>query len=499
MKVPYQLVAAMPVPLRNQQMTHALEIGRIRGYGRLKQIPISDTNTISIACYGPSLLDTWQALKPPIISMSGATKFLSERGIIPDFHVDMDPRAHKVAHLKPPIDGVHYLMATVCPPETWEVLNGHRVTLWHTYSGVDDQGKNTYDWVGQHDPGELVLRGGSTIGLTALHIAGVMGYRHFEIHGMDGSYVDASRTSRHAGVHYGRPQQDGITWDAEGVTYHTSKIMANAVQETLNTVKNFPMFCVFHGRGLTQALVRELNVPNACTAEQTEKAAMVRRSYVRMIDVPEKTTNAASYWDGLVDKMNPVAVTELIQFKHKAEDLRKHAKYNTGSIPIETAILLRALCETFKPQVIAEIGTFIGLSTYALRASQALYTCDRDNDCLGANPKEHIITHPYQTSTQMFDAMVANGLEGKVDLFFFDGRIQQADLPLIQRLRHAKSVFAFDDCSNKPGATKGLANLALITPLLKDYALIPPSPAYQGRSTLGALIPMEHVALQRSA
>jgi uncharacterized Rossmann fold enzyme len=57
---------------------------------------------MTIACYGPSLEDTWRQLKHPIMTVSGAHDYLVERGVIPDFHVDCDPRAHKAEMLRKP-------------------------------------------------------------------------------------------------------------------------------------------------------------------------------------------------------------------------------------------------------------------------------------------------------------------------------------------------------------------------------------------------------------
>lgn len=505
MKLPYAMTAAMPTDQRHAQMAHALAIAAERNYPRLTAVPISSIAALSIVGYGPSLHDTWQQLRDPaarpILSMSGATRFLADRGIIADYHVDMDPRAHKAKHLTPPIPGVHYLMASVCPPETWELLRDQRVTLWHTYSGTDSEGLTTYSWVAKHDrPGEFVLRGGTTIGLTALHLGGLLGYRHFEVYGMDGSCAAVadgdSQRQRHAGVHYGTNQSDTFTWDAERRTYHTTQIMANAVAETINTISRFPIFCVFHGDGLTQALVREANVPNACTVNQLDKLDRVRRGIVRVVALPPanvKTTR--SYWDALVDQLPPTTLPELIMILQQAEPLRRLARYNTGSIPLETALLLRALCHYHQPTVIAEVGTFIGVSTYALSARHALYTCDSSNDCVVDDPTRGIRVHPYTSSTVMFERMLDDGYEGRVDLFFFDGRIQPADLDLIERLGHARSIFVFDDCSTTPGADKGRANMAVLQPRLPDHAVIPPSPAYAGRSTLGALVPLLQIDL----
>jgi predicted O-methyltransferase YrrM len=484
MKVPYALTAAVKTDDRYVQMQHAVDVATARGYPRLEQVPITESRVLTLACYGPSLADTYQQMRSPILSMSGATRFLADRGIIPDFHVDMDPRSYKARHLEPPVDGVNYLMASVCPPQTWEILKDRKVTLWHTYSGADSHGVDTYQWVAQHDPGQLVIHGGSTIGLTALHVGGVLGYRHFEIHGMDGNRREDG--VRHAGVHYGKPQNDPITWDAEGRRYQTSQIMANAVAETINTVRRFPIFCVFHGDGLTQALVREARLRNACTANQTEKAERIRKSVLRVVEMPQGSSKTCgSYWDALLDALPKDAVPELIRFAQQAERLRVHAKFNTGSIPLETALQLRALCCYYQPKIIVEIGTFIGTSTYAMVASERLYTCDKDNDCLA--PTDNIVPHPYTGSTAMFRTLVDEGHAGDVDLFFFDGRIQNEDILLIQHLSHPKTIYAFDDCTD---GMKGVANIQKLLPHLQSYGVIPPNPDFHGRSTLGLLMPL---------
>ena len=504
MKIPYPLTAAMAPADRYAQMRIALAIAAERGYGRLTPQPIDDTRTLSIACYGPSLLETWQTLTPPILSMSGATRFLADRGIIPTYHLDMDPRGYKAKHLDPPIPGVHYLMASCCPPQTWELLKAEKVSLWHTQQDVEPTENLTVDsWVAKYDaPGMWVVHGGSTIGLTAIHLGGILGYRHFEIHGMDGSFAPAAANGsidgRHAGVHFAKkPQKSDYTWNAEGRTYRTSQIMANAVAETINLISHFPVFCVFHGEGLTQALVREANVPNACTVDQVDKAARIRRAFVRRLATPPlKQKHAASYWDAIIDACHPNDVNELIRFQRQAASLRRLAKFNTGSISLETALLLRGLCRFLQPAIIAEVGTFIGASTYALSARTALYTCDQSNDCLAANPADHIYVHPYTSATTMFERMLADGLHGQVDLFFFDGRLTPSDAALVERLGHPRSIFVFDDCHPKVGGGKGLANLQLLKGLARDHGVVAPPSTFGTRCTLGAMIPFVESSLQ---
>jgi len=262
-KVPYKLTAAVKEEIRHAQMAEALKTG----YPRLEALPIDNYAAISIACYGPSLADTWQDMRHPIISVSGALHFLAERGVIPDFHVDCDPRPHKMKHLQPIVPSVHYIMGTCCHPTTWPLLEGQKVSLAHFYMGP-----NTSDWVATYDKGKLLIHPGSTVGLSAIHVGGMLGYRHFEIHGMDGSFKDGKR---HAGPHYGHAQ-GGITWQAGNVKYDTSRIMSNACAEVINSFRLFPIFGVFHGKGLQQALIdEEYGMENVALAG-TPKAQMIR-------------------------------------------------------------------------------------------------------------------------------------------------------------------------------------------------------------------------------
>src|SRR5262245_888566 len=132
------MVAAVSNHRRHAQMTLALQFG----FPRLPRVEIDNNRVLTLAAYGPSLEDTYKQMTRPIMSMSGATKWLAERGVIADYHIDMDPRQNKVADVTPAVPGVHYIMASVCHPDVFKALAGQRVTLFHVYSG-----EMTYDWV----------------------------------------------------------------------------------------------------------------------------------------------------------------------------------------------------------------------------------------------------------------------------------------------------------------------------------------------------------------
>src|SRR4026208_971828 len=101
----------IPDWLRDEQIKRAIArvSGRIQP-GERKDEPVA------IVGFGPSLNDTWEQIKgfKTVISCSGSHKFLVERGIKPTFHVEVDPREHKVALIGPPQKETKYLIASTC-------------------------------------------------------------------------------------------------------------------------------------------------------------------------------------------------------------------------------------------------------------------------------------------------------------------------------------------------------------------------------------------------
>lgn len=476
-KIPYALIPAVSVA---QRRAHA-RLAIARPLPRLERVPVDSSKTLYLACYGPSLRRTYQDLrgKSPIIAMSGATRWLADRGIVADYALEMDPRSSQLVVSLPPVPGVTYLIASCVVPEYFDQVcaAGNRVVLWHTVnSNFDDE----LAFISEADPGQLVVHGGSTVGLTALHIGGLLGYTRFEIHGMDGSFDEAG--ARHAAVHGGKTQPANITWSAGCKPYRTSKIMSNAVAETINTAKNFPILTIWHGDGLTQALIRKSKLPNAACADETEKVARMRGIHPRVVKIPPMTmATRQTFWQSLIAFLHDGDLAELIGHIRICEPRRKLALYQTGTVPFESAVALRALVRFYEPKVVVEVGTFIGTSTLALAADRIVYTCDQSNDCVPSSGR--IVTHPYQSSTQMLRT-----IREPVDLFFFDGRIQHDDIIEIQRLMTPGTVFVFDDYV---GHEKGVVNVEAMRRLVPHHQLLVPDP---GPSTLAVLVPFaQHV------
>ena len=224
-----------------------------RDFPRLHQHSLK--GWLSIVCSGPSLEDTWPDIKHPILTCSGAHNFLLSRGIIPDFHVDCDPRPHKLKYIESPHRDTTYLMASCCDPKTWEILRHNKVLVWHMHNGEE-----TCDWITKNDPGSMLVAGGSTVGLRALQIGGLIGYNHFNIYGMDCSKRDGKQRIIDAGA---PPHNDKKMRLPSGREFETTDLLINACIEYFRSLEVFPIVCQLHGDGMLKALQDELIKPNA--------------------------------------------------------------------------------------------------------------------------------------------------------------------------------------------------------------------------------------------
>jgi 2-polyprenyl-3-methyl-5-hydroxy-6-metoxy-1,4-benzoquinol methylase len=210
---------------------------------------------IAIVCFGPSLQQTWEQVKDfkYVMSCSGSHKFLVEHGITPDWHVEVDPREHKVGLIGPPQKDTTYLISSTCHRKVFDHLEGHTVQLWHVFDASED-GKRLLP------PGEWAITGGCDVGLRALTIAGFLGFRDLHVFGMDHSAgtVDAPLPSRHAAFHPNSGKSEKYaTCEYDGRHFLTTAGMLEAARQVWHELDQMPAVkATFYGDGLCQAMSR---------------------------------------------------------------------------------------------------------------------------------------------------------------------------------------------------------------------------------------------------
>lgn len=153
--------------------------------------------------------------------------------------------------------------------------------------------------------------------------------------------------------------------------------------------------------------------------------------------------------------------TVICDIVDEQQHLRAVADYKTGSVPVEDAIDLFLIVKYFQPKVIAEVGTFIGVSTRVMsEAAQELsviYTCDVSNNITVHEGNLLISQFPKTPSHEMFKFLADT--ERKVDLVYLDGRLGQDDIEPLSKIIHDKTVFVMDDFE---GIEKGVINAMMI-------------------------------------
>lgn len=204
---------------------------------------------LTIACYGPSLRDTYRDMRNPILSVSGAHDYLIGKGVIPKYHLECDPRPHKAKMLSRANDETEYLIASCCHPDVFKALEGRNIKLWHL-----DNGPESRSWARQHDPYVPCVSGGSTAGLRAFPISYVLGYRAIDVHGMDCSF---DGDSQWAGAHSG--ERKGIEYiriAGSARQFATNALMIQAAREAVTFWRTHDVPMKVRGSGLMQAMMK---------------------------------------------------------------------------------------------------------------------------------------------------------------------------------------------------------------------------------------------------
>lgn len=167
------------------------------------------------------------------------------------------------------------------------------------------------------------------------------------------------------------------------------------------------------------------------------------------------------FWNIVDEKIGDYPYEAIEKIIEDQQKLREKSDYNTGSLPYDDAVELYKLVRVFAPKVIAEVGTFIGVSTRVMREgawSAKIHTCDASND-IEVSPvyDSELFQYPKTSSTEMFKDLAEKGV--KVNLVYLDGRLSQPDFEPLSKIVTDTTVFVMDDFE---GIEKGVANAMML-------------------------------------
>jgi len=139
----------------------------------------------------PSVADFKGKIKlfdPPnvIISVNAAHDWLINNVCVPDYHVIFEPDIEVLEQALggKPHEDVTYFIASHCHQNIFRQLEGYKRILWHVFQPHEDY----QDEIQRLFPGESMIAGGYGTFFRCISIALVIGYRKFELFGVDSSF-----------------------------------------------------------------------------------------------------------------------------------------------------------------------------------------------------------------------------------------------------------------------------------------------------------------------
>lgn len=139
---------------------------------------------------GPSLAHDLEGIRSrqksgyKIFALNGAAHYLLENGIVADHLILLDARISNLPFVQGLDPKTKFYIASQCHPLIFSALAERDVTIWHPNmngkSGVIDRRESVY------------IGGGTSVGMRALNLVEVLGYRIINLFGYDSSYSEAN-------------------------------------------------------------------------------------------------------------------------------------------------------------------------------------------------------------------------------------------------------------------------------------------------------------------
>lgn len=201
---------------------------------------------IHLYANGPSALDA--PINSPSMALNGALGVFKARGQEPDFWAACDPQALVSGFVNDAPKSTRYMVASKCHADVFNALSDRNVSVWH----MDDEGAKALP------TGKPLVPCAVSITLTALGLLYMLGWRHVEVYGWDGCYIDGKD---HA-ISQGHQASD-IAVTVGGKRYKSTRSWACEANDAVVYLQWFPDLTVnVHGPGMIGAILRHLKVPN---------------------------------------------------------------------------------------------------------------------------------------------------------------------------------------------------------------------------------------------
>lgn len=223
-----------------------------------------NNRTCVLVCGGPSMADSLDAIKAhkrrgtPIVTVNNALRFLIGHGVMPTSHAMLDARPENVSFVQNVVPGVRYFIASQSHPSVFDALEGQDVVMWHNAIGDGAQLEEIAAAYERHDRPLIQVPGGCTVGLRAMYLIYMSGFRKLHVYGMDSSYAEG----RHHAYDQALNDADATLEVVMGGNHYLcARWMARQAEEFRGefhdlTARGMSIFV--HGRGLIPDMARAI-------------------------------------------------------------------------------------------------------------------------------------------------------------------------------------------------------------------------------------------------
>lgn len=180
-------------------------------------------------------------------SVNCVHNWLISRGVVPTIHVVFEDDIDPAVVLGKPHPDVTYYVCSQCPPQVFDFFNQSKVVLWHYWDADKEYDKAIADLF----PGEFMVGGGYPTLFRTFNIAILLGYREFDLFGVDSSFEDDDK--QHFAGYPTKPNPAGLAdiWVGDkkfrtlGALALQAKFLSKFCKDNSNSVK-----VRVHGEGL---------------------------------------------------------------------------------------------------------------------------------------------------------------------------------------------------------------------------------------------------------
>jgi len=247
---------AMNLGLANsvEDIDRNIESALKREYIKFADLMDSESGAVSVVGSGPSLKKTWKKLrdsKTDIMSCNASLRFLLERGVTPKYFFCFDADPLMLEFIIPHPD-ITYLLASRCPPQTFDILKGCRIVLWHAAGDP-----NIESILEKNNKNEAMVIGGSAAVTRCIMLGKALGYTEINMYGADASF---DGTDTH--IQKSTTKEKRVLVMLNNRVFETAPWMASQVEDfkTLAPIlkDSYGTRLIVHGDGLISHLARTM-------------------------------------------------------------------------------------------------------------------------------------------------------------------------------------------------------------------------------------------------